>query len=103
MSGSVQVKGAGLRTALQWVSKNVGEGGVEQLIGTFPIELQEPARRLLPSSWYPIVMMESLYKGLPMLTGRTDRAAIEKLLKELNAWVAKENLSTFYKALLLVM
>jgi hypothetical protein len=102
-SDGVQIKGAGLRTGLRWISKHYGEPAVEQLIEMFPAELRESARRILPSSWYPIVLLENVYNGLPKVTGRKDRAAIEQLLKELNAWVAEENLTTFYRALLLVM
>jgi hypothetical protein len=102
-SKGVRVKGAGVRAFLQWVSKNFGEPGVEQLIDTLPDELREPARRSLPSSWYPIVVMECLYKGIPKIAGCRDRAAIEHTLKTVSAWVAEENLSSFYKALLLIM
>jgi hypothetical protein len=99
----VYVKGAGLRTALEWVSKNHGNATVEQLINMMPPELRGSARKMLPSSWYPLVMLDSVYQGLPKVVGCRDRVAIEQLFMKLNAWIAEENLSTFYKALLMIM
>jgi hypothetical protein len=103
MGGDVQIKGSGIGTGLRWIAKNFGDVTVTKLIDALPAELREPARRILPSSWYPIALLEGLYWELPRLTGRGDRAAKAELIKALNAHVAEENLTTFYKALLLVM
>jgi hypothetical protein len=96
----VEVKGAGVRSGLLWIAKNYGEQARDQLIAQLPAELRDIARTPLAASWYPVALVEHIFGAIPRIAGRTDRAGIESLMKQLNAWIAEDNLTTLYKFLL---
>jgi hypothetical protein len=53
--------------------------------------------------WYPLSVATNIYTALPELGGCRDRADIERLFKRLSGYIAEDNLSTIYRALLLIM
>jgi hypothetical protein len=96
----VEVKGAGIRSGLAWIAQQYGEPAREQLIAQLPVELRDLARAPLAASWYPVALVDHIFVAVPRIAGRTDRAGIESIMKQLNAWIAEDNLTTLYKFLL---
>src|SRR5262245_2712471 len=102
-SEAVLVKGAGIGAGLQWFTRKYGEVARRQLIEMLPKEERDMLRTILPSSWYPVSLLSNINECIARYSDVTTRPAQEKLFKELNRWVAEENLSTLYRALLILM
>jgi hypothetical protein len=97
------VKGAGIRSGLEWLEKTYGRPALDKMIASLPGELRDAARAPLASSWYPIGLLAGIYTALPTFTPARDRVALERVAKDLNRYVAEANLSTLYRALLVLM
>jgi hypothetical protein len=97
------VKGSGLRTAMHWFAKRFGKEAFDEFVGALPVEHRTMVTALLPSSWYPIALMENTNRLFPKIAGCTDRSSHERFYREMTGHVAEENLTSFYKALLYLM
>src|SRR5689334_565927 len=73
------------------------------MIAGLPAEHREAARAPLPSSWYPVALLGHVYGVLPSLAPAKDRPTMERVVKDMNRYVADANLGTFYRALLILM
>jgi hypothetical protein len=47
--------------------------------------------------------LASLYEALPAFAPGRDKATLERFFRDMNRYVAENNLSTFYKAMLILM
>jgi hypothetical protein len=98
----VQIKGAGIRAALEWFRSRHGEAAYEQLLNGLSGDQRMLVRSMLPSLWYPSSLLVQLYQVLAsQVTSGRDSAG--KFFWELNRNVAEQNLSTVYRAMLFVM
>jgi hypothetical protein len=101
---AVQTKGSGLRSALAWFAIKEGEKAKEQLVATLPPEHRAHlSRAVLPSMWYPASLVGSMQQAMASHLGTRDRQVIDRYFREMTRHVAEDNLSTFYKALLVLM
>jgi hypothetical protein len=100
---AVQTKGSGLHASLNWITKTYGAAAHDRVVASLPPEQRQLLRLVLPSSWYPISLASTLHEAIAEQLGGGDRASIERTFKDMSRFVAEENLSTLYRAMLILM
>lgn len=99
---SVRVKGAGLKPAVAYVSGQIGPEAWALHLSRLPDEIRRDCERPLASGWYALESLVSTLSALINARHSGDPRAAESSLRELGRFVAEDNLSTVYRAFLLL-
>jgi hypothetical protein len=84
------LKGGIPRAHLDWVRKQRGEAGVEQVLARLPKEIADEMRHALVTSWCAFGSVILLDRAIAEVFGAN-------AVRELGRWSAEQNLSTVYR------
>lgn len=87
------IKGVVLRSRLQYVRDNMGEGAVQDVLGRLPVPDRGELARVLPASWYPFELQERLDDAIAAQMGIG-----EKIFRLLGEQSARDNLGSTHRA-----
>jgi len=91
-----QIKGAVLKSRMQFVKDRFGEAGLQQVRASLPAEDQQALSSVLTVRWYPFEMGKRLDDAIVAVCGKGDSS----LFKQLGASSADKNLRTLHKSFL---
>ena len=87
------IKGVVLRSRLVYVRDNMGEAAVARVQARLPGPQCAELQRVLPGSWYPFELQESLDDAIA-----TEMGIGEKIFRLLGEQSARDNLATTHRA-----
>lgn len=87
------IKGVVLRSRLAYVRENMGEAAVTRLRARLPAREGTELQRVLPASWYPFELQETLDDAIAAEMGIG-----EKVFRLLGEQSARDNLATTHRA-----
>lgn len=99
---SPRVKGVGLKSAVTYVSRQIGPEAWALHLSRLPDDVRRTCERPLASGWYALESLFSTFSALIDARHGGDPRAAEPSLRELGRFVAEDNLGTVYRAFLLL-
>lgn len=101
MSGA-RIKGASLRPSFEYVESQIGAEAWQARLKTLSGDALVGCTRPLSSSWYPLECAQFIWDALVDEKFGGDARAAEPGLREVGRIVAEANLSTIYRAFLML-
>jgi hypothetical protein len=95
----VRAKGTGIRSSCDFISQRHGAATLSAIVARLPEDLREIWPNPLHSAWYPARFHGAVWTGLAREVGG-DHAALTSLFQELGRYIADDNLSNVYRAML---
>lgn len=97
-----RIKGGSLRPSFEYVESQVGAEVWQERLKTLSGEVLLGCTRPLASSWYPLECAQFIWDTLVDVRFDGDPFAAESALREVGRTVAEANLSTIYRAFLML-